>query len=134
MRTFTRAQRLIALILLAWYLPSCATARWQTQTIVPQEMKRTMYVGDVRVTTTDGSTHAFKGVWVSADSLGGWLVEPAGIERAFPLASIGQVQARSEARNTSSNRSVSRTLVGFAILGVLVAGVVVARHSWGSWP
>jgi len=51
-----------------------------------------MYAGDVRVRTTDGTTYPFRGVGVSADSLGGWLTEPGGTERAFPLSDVATVQ------------------------------------------
>jgi len=127
MRPVTRTQRLIAVALAVWHLPSCATTRWQTQTIVPQETKRTMYVGDVRVTTTGGTTHAFQGVWVSADSLGGWLVEPAGVERAFALTEVEAMQVRharglpQPAGSRASRETKLWTLAGLAVVVVLPA-------------
>ncbi len=105
MRTSSRFHRLVALGILGAHLPACGTAGWRTQAIVPQETKRTMYAGDVRVRTTDGTTYPFRGVGVSADSLGGWLTEPGGTERAFPLSDVATVQVwlpgqRSFARRT----------------------------------
>jgi hypothetical protein len=121
MRIFARSQRLMAVVLLAWHLPSCTSAAgWRTQTVVPQETKRTMYAGDVRVTTTDGSTHAFRGVWVSADSLGGWLAEPAGTEKGFPLTDVSAVRTRRMHR-PSRESEVSRIWKGAAVLVGLVA-------------
>jgi hypothetical protein len=106
------------------------TAGWQTQTVVPQETKRTMYAGDVRVRTTDGSTHAFRGVWVSADSLGGWLAEPAGTERAFTLGAVETVQVRHrvaaqpEGRRSGEGSQSAVVVIVAALLGF---GIIAAN-------
>jgi len=140
MLTFARVRQLIAALLLAWYLPACsARTHWRTQPVVPQETKHTKYAGDVRVTTTDGTTHAFRGVWVSADSLGGWLIEPAGRERAFALASVESLKVRRHAQTetqrdpgmSSAPKVTTAVLLAGVILVTLVAGTLGSFHSLG---
>jgi len=116
MRTLVAVRRLIAVVLLAWHVPACSTG-WQTRPVVPQENKRTVHAGDVRVTTTDGTVHAFRGMWVSADSLGGWLTEPTGVERAFPLNSVATVQVRHQRGSPSHEGS---RVSGGKVLGLIV--------------
>ena len=127
MRTSSRFGRLVAIGLLVWHLPACsASAGWRTQTIVPQETKRTVYAGDVRVTTADDTVHAFRGLWVSADSLGGWLTEPAGTERAFPLSDVTAVQVWHQGgapSHETSRVSATAKIVSVVALAALVGCV-----------
>ncbi len=113
-------RRPFAFLLLVWYLPACASSsRWTAQAVVPQETKRTMYAGDVRVQTTDGTTHVFRGVWVSADSLGGWLIQPAGAERSFPLVEVSALQVRGTGGEPARGERSSAWMIG-ALVGVLL--------------
>ena len=70
------SSRPVAALLLICTLPACAGG-WSTRTVEPQESKRTVYAGEVRVDLVDGTRHYFRGLWVGPDSLGGWLTSPA---------------------------------------------------------
>ena len=132
MLTYSRFRRLIAAVLLAWHVPACsASTGWRTQTIVPQETKRTMYAGNVQVETAD-STYTFVGVWVSADSLGGWLPE-GGAARAFPLSDVRAVRVwyeggiRAEAGSKGYDASLDKHAAKGIVVGVIAvfAGLVI---------
>ena len=135
-------RRPMAAILLVWLLPACAgTARWRTHEVTPQETKRTVYAGDVRVVTTDGKVHLCRGVWVSPDSLGGWLQEPAGAELTFALADVQSVQTRS-ADGGAAAPSATTTVRGvkdvqdklvLILAAALVVGLVAAVYSLATW-
>jgi hypothetical protein len=93
-----RIRRPMAVLLLVW-LSACATAgRWKDVAVTPQPTRQTLYAGDVRVTTTGGTVYAFRGVWVDPDSLGGWLVEPAGTEQGFALGDVARLEVRAASR------------------------------------
>ena len=93
-----RVRRPVAALLLVW-LSACATAgHWQDVAVAPQPTRQTLYAGDVSVTTTGGTVYAFRGVWVGPDSLGGWLVEPAGAERGFALGDVARLEVRGASR------------------------------------
>ncbi len=122
--------RPIALLLLVWYLPACAgSGSWTTRAVVPQETKRTMYTGEVRVQTTDGTSRAFRGVWVSPDSMGGWLMQPAGAEVAFPLADVRAVQVRDGSGRRARATQSSAWLVG-GLVGVLLGAALGAGGTY----
>ena len=131
-------RRPMAAILLVWLLPACAgTARWRTHEVTPQETKRTVYAGDVRVITTDGKVHLCRGVWVSPDSLGGWLQEPAGAELTFALADVRFVQTRFAGGGTAGPSSTT-TVRGVKdgqdkLLVMLAAALVVALVAAVNW-
>lgn len=117
-------RRLIASFLLVLLLPSCAgTGRWTAQPVAPQESKRTMYGGDVRVTVTDGTVYRCRGVWISQDSLGGWLREPAGEEFAVALADVVGLDTWSRQPAGVSGRGAAPNKTDFK---VLIIAVVVA--------
>jgi len=118
----------LALALLVTTAACAVTSGWQTQRVVPQETKRTLYAGDVRVITADGTTHALRGVWVSADSLGGWLVEPAGVERAFALTEISAVQVRDTGNRQQAGGTLGAKKWAALVMGafvVFISGCVV---------
>jgi len=119
-----RIRRPVGAVLLFWML-GCATAgRWQEVAVAPQPTRQTLYAGDVRVTTAGGTVYAFRGAWVGPDSLGGWLVEPAGTEQCFALGNVTRLEVR-----TVSRSSRSREIEGDgekAVLLAIFAGIVVA--------
>ena len=128
-------RRPTAVLLLVWYLPACATgSAWTSRPVAPQAAKRTMYVGDLRVGTEDGETHRFRGVWMSQDSLGGWLAEPAGVERTFPLSEVATLeQWRSGSHRAGTGHGMSGGAWGFLIgatLGAAVGGAAGAGLCW----
>jgi hypothetical protein len=79
---------------LTWYLLGCAGSGWTTQEVTPQDTKQVVHAGEARVETTGGETYRLRGVWVSQDSLGGWLIEPAGQKVAMPLSAVAHVEGR----------------------------------------
>jgi hypothetical protein len=92
-----------------------------------------MYVGDVRVETKDGSKHRFRGVWVSADSVGGWSFERSGVEETFALGEVATVKTRHVPR-ASANESRKTAIMVFevvaivGVLGMLTSGVVAVSR------
>lgn len=120
----------VSCLLLTWYLIGCGGG-WVTRPIVPQEEKRTIHAGDVRVRTIDGITHRFRGIWVSQDSLGGWLAAPAGAERSFPLASIERVEYRTTNRSDALRGSNSGNWkAAVAVIGGIVVVAAAAIFVW----
>ena len=119
-------RRSVAGGLLIW-TPACATAgRWKDVTVAPQPTRQTLYAGDVRVATRDGMVYAFRGVWVGPDSLGGWLVEPAGTEQGFALGDVTRLEVRGaqSASATSGMRTLDKVtplLVVVAVAGIFAA-------------
>lgn len=99
-------RRPIAALLMTWYLPACAS-QWRAEAITPQDAKETIYAGDARIRTADGNVYRCHGLWVSSDSLGGWLQEPAGTEIGFALADVRSVQTRAT-RGRASGRDGTR--------------------------
>jgi hypothetical protein len=98
MRIIERIRQPVAASLLVW-MSACATAGgWKEVAVTPQPTKQTLYAGDVRVATAGGMVYAFRGVWVGPDSLGGWLVEPAGKEQGFALGDVTRLEVRGASR------------------------------------
>jgi len=115
-----RLRRPIAFVLLIWLIPACApSTTWTAQTVVPQPTKRTVFAGDVRVETTGGATHPFRGLWVSTDSVGGWLAEPAGAEMSFALNEVAVVHVREGGAHVARDGRNSAWAIG-ALVGVLL--------------
>jgi hypothetical protein len=131
MRVIARIRRPVAMVLLIWVSACASAGRWRAVPVVPQETKQTLYVGDVRVLTRDGAMHGLRGVWVSPDSLGGWLTEPAGAERSFALGDVARLDVRrsSHARQRSGIRTADTVfpLAAVAVMGAIVLGVIFAR-------
>jgi hypothetical protein len=134
MRVIARIRRPVAMVVLIWVSACASAGRWRTVPVVPQETKQTLYVGDVRVLTRDGATHGFRGVWVSADSLGGWLTEPAGAARSFALGDVARLDVRrsSHAAQGSGIRTTDKigALATVVVVGAILVGAVLA--SWSS--
>lgn len=75
MPTFRQMRRSIAAVLLVAYLPACH--HWvRPKDMTPQQYVTAKHPGKVRVTLTDGSRFVLGEPWVSADSIGGRLIEP----------------------------------------------------------
>ena len=137
-----RIQRPVAAALLVW-MSGCATGgRWAEVTVAPQPTRETLYAGDVRVTTTGGTVYAFRGVWVGPDSLGGWLVEPAGTEQSFALGDMAKLEVRGASGHArpagiegDGNQKAIMILLGafFAvgIVGAIVIGDIGPSGPWG---
>ena len=98
MRIIQRIRRPVAAMLLIWLSACAAAGHWKEVAVTPQPARQTLYAGDVRVTTTGGIAYAFRGVWVGPDSLGGWLVEPAGTEQGFALDEVTRLEVRGASR------------------------------------
>lgn len=119
-----RLRRPIACVLLLWSFPACApSTTWTAQPVVPQPAKRTMFAGEVLVETSGGATYLFRGVWVSADSIGGWLTEPTGTELSFPLNEVAAVHVREGGARAARTRRSSAWATG-ALIGVLLGGAL----------
>ena len=134
MRVIETTRRPVAMVLLIW-VSACASApRWTEVAVVPQETKQTLYVGDVRVLTMDGTMHGFRGVWVSADSLGGWLREPAGDKRSFALGEVARLDVRrsSHAGQVSGIRTADKLFPLAAVVAVAAMfGAMLATGDYG---
>ena len=124
MRIPERIGRPMAAVLLIW-IPACATAGgWKEVAVAPLPTRQTRYAGDVRVATTGGMVYDLRGLWVGPDSLGGWLVEPAGKEQSFALGDVTRLEVR-----TASRSSRTREIEGDGekvVLLAIFAGIVVA--------
>jgi len=89
-----------------------------------------MYGGDVRVTVTDGTVYRCRGVWISQDSLGGWLREPAGEEFAVALGDVAHLETWNQqpagvgGGGTASNKTDCKVLI---IAVVVALGLLVLR-------
>jgi hypothetical protein len=128
------SSRPVAALLLICTLPACAGG-WSTRTVEPQESKRTVYAGEVRVDLVDGTRHYFRGLWVGPDSLGGWLTSPAVAEQAFALRDVLRVQSHSSERPGSDSArggargSGTHALVGMGVgaaMGAILGLIAVA--------
>jgi len=127
----------VAALLLIW-LSACATAgRWNEVAVTPQPTRRTLYAGSVRVTTSGGTVYAFRGAWVGPDSLGGWLVEPAGAELSFALGDVTRLEVRGAPRQAQSpgiegdgDQKWFMILLGAYFAVGIVGGIIYARN-WG---
>ena len=128
----------MAVLLLVW-LSACATAgRWKDVAIAPQPTTQTLHVGDVRLTTTGGMVYALRGVWVGPDSLGGWLVEPAGTEQGFALGDVARLEVRGTSRRAQSpgiegdgDQKWFMILLGAYFAVGIVAGIVYGDQLGG---
>jgi hypothetical protein len=78
--------------------------------------------------------YAFRGVWVDPDSLGGWLVEPAGTERGFALGEVARLEVRGAHSATATNgiRTVDKVIPLLAVVAVagILAGIALASGEW----
>jgi len=120
------SSRPVAALLLICTLPDCAGG-WATRTVEPQESKRTVYAGEVRVDLVDGSRHYFRGLWVGPDSLGGWLKSAAGAEQAFALRDVVRVQSHSiERAGSDGERGMARGSGKHALVGAGVGAAMGA--------
>lgn len=119
MRPNAMIRRPVTAALLVGMAASACAVRWREVRVMPQPSKQTLYVGDVRVLTTDGMVYGFRGVWVRSDSLGGWLMEPAGLERSFALGDVARVETRSS--SSAAGGSSLRTIDKLGPLGAVIA-------------
>lgn len=132
-----RVRSPVAALLLVW-LSACATAgRWHDVAVAPQQTRQTLYAGDVRVTTTGGTVYAFRGVWVDPDSLGGWLVEPAGAEQGFALGDVARLEVRAAPQGAQpsgvrgeGDQKWFMILLGAYVAATAVFGILYASN-WG---
>jgi hypothetical protein len=128
----------MAVLLLVW-LSACATAgRWEDVAVTPQLTRQTLHVGDVRVTTMGGTVYAFRGVWVGPDSLGGWLVEPAGAEQGFAINEVARLEVRAASRGTQpagirgdGDQKLFLILLGAWFAAGIVAAIIIGEPLGG---
>jgi hypothetical protein len=131
-------RRPMAALLLVW-LSACATAgRWKDVAVTPQPTNQTLYTGDARVTTTGGMVYAFRGVWVGPDSLGGWLVEPAGTEQGFAINEVARLEVRAASRGTQpagirgdGDQKLFLILLGAWFAAGIVAAIIIGEPLGG---
>jgi hypothetical protein len=88
------------------------------QSVVPQDEKPAMYVGDVRVTTTNGTKHHLPGVWVKPGQP--WRMAPRG-----GWTRNGGIE---DGARTAVGMAVAAAVTGlFVALGI---GVALAVSMW----
>jgi len=128
MRTNARVRRLIAIVLLAWFLPACSS--FQTTDLAPQEAVENQEQVILTVADSTGE-HIIRlsDPWVTPDSIGGVPCDEyfdcsAGATRSVPLSSIQRLEIK------RFDGTATAWAVGVVVVAAGAVFVVAMARSW----